>query len=303
MAKKLIFGILVLIFLWIPIGYAENINDIFTKSLDPDINYKATIEIYIEDQVQKMQFIHINDYHGYIFEIGNKRIFIVKKGDTIGKNINIQKGSFSFLGLNLPKKEELILKNYKIINKGVENIIGRQSYHISLIPIYDGNIKEEIWIDKETYIQLKTQIYDWNGKFIKGKKITDLVIYRTTPSILNEMKEILKKGSKKLTPWFTSYKEAELKLKVKLLKPEWIPKGYELVGIHLSNRFKDTIHIVYTNGIGYISLYEKKVPIWARRGKGPHKGPHPDWEKKGIRLLLVGDVTEDALYKMAKSIK
>ncbi len=304
MVKRIWIVLFVLLFLntGVSLGLAQDGKEIFLKSLDPEVDYTAYIKIYIEDKTFATEYTKIDGWEGYKFLINGKEIFIVKKGNKIGRNIDVPKGTFSFMGLNLPKKTELVLKNYKVELKGTEIVSKRTAYHIVLIPIYEGNLREEIWIDKESYIQLKSSIYDWNGKFLKGKEVISLTIYKETPPILKEMKEILSRNAKKLSPWYRSYEEAEKGLKTKLLKPSWLPKGYELVGIHASNRFKDTIHIVYTNGIGYISLYEKKVPIWARREKGPHRGPHPNWEKKGVRLLLIGDVDDDLLYEMAKSI-
>ncbi len=305
MVKKSIYLLLILIFLNIGIasGITGDGKEIFLKSLSPNINYKAHVKILIEDKAFTFDYIKIDGWEGYKFPMGEREVFIVKNGDKIGRNMDIPRGTFSFMGLNLPKKKELILKNYKIKLEGIEQVGNKEAYHILLSPVYEGNLKEELWIDKETYIQLKSSIYNWNGEFLKGKEIISFTVYKDNPPILNEMKKILKENAKKLTPWYDSYEEAEEKLGIKFLRPTWIPPGFKLVGIHASNRFKDTIHIVYTNGIGYISLYEKKVPIWARRKKGPHRGPHPNWERKGIRLLLIGDINEELLYKMANSIK
>ncbi len=302
MVKKLIY-IIIFILIFTINGYAQDAKDILVKSFYPEVSYKAITNIKTGNKSFSSAYVKVNGYEGYILEIDKNEIFVVKKGETIGININLPKGTLSSLGLSLPKKPDLILKNYNIEPKGEEIVIGRKTYHISLIPICKDTVEEEIWIDKETYIPLKIIIYDWNKRILKEKNITSLTIYEKTPPILKTMEEIIKKNSKRLSKWYKTFEEAERATKMRLLKPEYIPCGYELLGIHASNRFKNTIHILYSNGIGFISLYEKKVPIWARRGKGPHRGPHPNWEKNGIRLLLVGDIKEDVLYKMAKSIK
>ncbi len=303
MVKKLLFITLIFIFLISVNAYSEDAKEVFIKSLSPNVNFETVLSTKIQDKTFTSKFIKIDGYEGYKIHINDIEVFVVKNGDIIGVEPKLKRGSLSFLGLNLPKKPELTFKNYNISIRGEEKIIGREAYHIVLTPICEGNVKKEVWIDKKTYITLKSVIYDWTGKLIKEKEVTSLTIYDKHPPILDKMKKILKVNSKKLSRWFTSYNEAEKVLKIKLLKPTYIPCGYELIGIHVSNRFKNTIHIVYTNGIGYISLYEKKVPIWARKEKGPHKGPHPNWEKRGTRLLLIGDVKEDILYKMAESIK
>ncbi len=302
MVKKLIY-IIIFILAFTINGYAQDAKDILVKSFYPEANYKAITSIKIGNKSFSSIYVKVNGYEGYILKLDKNEIFVVKKGETIGININLPKGTLSFLGLNLPKKPALILKNYNIELKGEEKVIGRSTYHLNLIPICKDTVKEEIWIDKETYIPLKIIIYNWDKRILKEKDITSLTIYKETPPILKTMEEIIKKNSKRLSKWYKTFEEAEKAIKMRLLKPEYIPCGYELLGIHVSNRFKNTIHILYSNGIGFISLYEKRVPIWARRGKGPHKGPHPDWEKKGMRLLLVGDAKEDVLYKMAKSTK
>ncbi len=303
MVKKLLYISLIFVFLISINAYSEDAKEIFRKSLSPNVNFETVLNAKIQDETFTSKFIKIDDYEGYKIYINDIEVFVVKKGDTIGVEPKLKRGSLSFLGLNLPKKSELIFKNYNISIRGEEKVIGRDTYHIILTPICEGNVKKEIWVDKDTYITLKSVIYDWTGKPLKEKEVTSLTIYDKYPPILNKMKEILKTNAKKLSKWFTSYDEAERALKIKLLKPTYIPCGYKLIGVHASNRFKNTIHIVYTNGIGYISLYEKRVPIWARREKGPHKGPHPNWEKRGTRLLLIGDIKEDVLYKMAESIK
>lgn len=304
MVKKSLL-IFIFIFLFSLNGYPDEVNteEIFLKSLSPTINYEAVIRVSVKDKSFTSKFIKIDDYEGYVINIGKREVFVVKKDNTIGINTNLEKGSLSFLGLNLPKKHEIILRNYKLNLVGREKLMGREVYYIKLSPICEGNVWEEVWIDTKTYIPLKLTIYDWNDKPLKEKEVISFKIYENTPPILNKMKDILRKNSKKLSKWFNSYEEAENALRTKILKPTYIPCGYELIDIHLSNRFKNTIHIIYSNGIGYISLYVKKVPIWARRRKGLHKGRHLEWEQDGARLLLIGDIIDDELYKMAKSIK
>ncbi|MEA4884794.1 MAG: hypothetical protein VB144_14270 [Clostridia bacterium] len=59
--------------------------------------------------------------------------------------------------------------------------------------------------------------------------------------------------------------------------------------------------MAFYDGLGVISLYERAVPWWARRASAPQAGPAIEWERNGMRFVLVGDVDPKLLLKMAQS--
>ena len=66
-------------------------------------------------------------------------------------------------------------------------------------------------------------------------------------------------------------------------------------------RMAPVAQLVYSDGLGVITLYQRRVPWWARRTSAPRAGHAIEWERHGMRYLLVGDVDPQLLLKMAQS--
>ncbi len=60
--------------------------------------------------------------------------------------------------------------------------------------------------------------------------------------------------------------------------------------------------LVYYDGLGMISLYERSVPWWAASTLEPEAGNVIEWETCGIRYVLAGDIDPGLLLKMARSV-
>jgi len=101
--------------------------------------------------------------------------------------------------------------------------------------------------------------------------------------------------------------------------PAWVPEGYRLVALRpaqgildreepgpgrlrLMARMTSVAQLIYSDGLGAITFYQRPVPWWARRASAPRVGHAIEWERNGIRYVLVGDVDPQLLLKMARSL-
>jgi len=115
-----------------------------------------------------------------------------------------------------------------------------------------------------------------------------------------------------------------------LLLPTWVPPGYVLDGVFaLQDRQWKVAHIVYTDGISVISLFEHPVPKERPRERRPFRperegqhsqlgreaprmGPPPmvrmfpqQWVRRdigGLRVVLVGETSREWLERIVESL-
>jgi outer membrane lipoprotein-sorting protein len=196
-----------------------------------------------------------------------------------------------------PENVQLALKNYKIINAGKEKIVGRSAYVIKLMPKKPGNPSQTIWIDDTYYLVLKSELRNSSGIAVSTS------VFK---SITFEPKDITDAAF--MIPTDVKPPNNPVPdLGFKVVKPKYIPKGYSFVQtstVPIGKLY--AAHLMYTNGINTISIFERKRDP---KGGGDWKSGLGDVAKVvrfdygQITFTIIGDIDKRELQKIANSLK
>lgn len=214
---------------------------------------------------------------------------------------------------------ELLKRNYRPKVVGREKIAGREADILSLRPRESQGESKRLWIDGDTKVTLKTQTYDAAGDMVGESEFEDI---RFVDDIQDSVFiAVTGYGSEAVE---TSHPQRRSVLEVKLgfpiLEPEYLPPGYVFdrsflytcpcgCGMH-------SALLSYTDGANRVSIFETNVvhedaaasfcgsddPERRHRISGYGSGFMASAVKDGIVCVVVGNVTKEALAKVADSL-
>ena len=215
----------------------------------------------------------------------------------------------SSLNSSLAKKRRekslnLILANYTISQLPDEYIAGREVYVISLLPQYSGNPGLKRWIDKETFLPLKQERYNSEGKLTFSSQFTEIHFgKKISEEELNHIPESVKdKGF--LPPYQVVSDIEELKeiSRFPLSFPKYLPSGYSFQeGVLLNGGQR--VALIYTNGLETIVL--SQGPPINLKIQGDREMPFGTKFRtdKGKTFVLIANISEEELTKIMESIE
>lgn len=196
-----------------------------------------------------------------------------------------------------PRRISLALKNYRATYAGRGIVAGRPAYVVKLIPKKRGNPSETIWIDMQYYLPLKSELRNSSGVPISVSAFREIAFQpRDIRSSLFQVDTNVKPPNNPVP-----------ELGFKVVKPRYSPKGYMLAQVSMvpiGGLF--AAHLMYTNGINTISIFERK-----RGGKDAGKAPSGfgKWanvlrfERGNIVYTIISDIDKRELRKIADSLK
>jgi len=160
---------------------------------------------------------------------------------------------------NINNGVNMLLKNYNVeLSSQEENIIGRESYIITVKSKPDNKILRKLWIDKKTNIILQNKWFK-NGKIISISQFSKIDFPKKLPDNLfqffhDKNIKVIKHNTPKT---YFDIKELKKDVKFDILEPKNIPNNYTFKnGNILYYRNKQIVHLHYTDGLNLISLYE-----------------------------------------------
>ncbi len=232
----------------------------------------------------------------------------------------------------------LLLANYSLSASDGERVAGRPTYRIDITPKYPGRAEKGIWVDKDTGIVLKVtsdRPYDSDSLEVHFDSIAQSPEVWSLPTDYSPVESNLFPPSLESAMdgsesggWLGIVRSAELdriralaaKERFHLLSPQYLPRGFVLdevdeVRVPHGNRGK-AVHLLYSDGLSSISLFlEAPEPLWPDRirhfflGRPVGRKVHERGfaivmgDKNGTHYVLVSDIVEDDLAKMATSLE
>ena len=202
------------------------------------------------------------------------------------------------------KSLNLILANYTISQLPDEYIAGREVYVISLILQYSGSPGLKTWIDKETFLPLKQERYNSEGKLIFSSQFTEIHFGKElSREELNDITKSVKDRSF-LPPHQVISDLEELKeiSRFPLSFPKYLPSGYSFQeGVLLNGGQR--VALTYTNGLETIVLFQG--PPINLKIEGDREMPFGTKFRtdKGKTFVLIANISEQELTKIMESIE
>lgn len=230
----------------------------------------------------------------------------------------------------------LLADNYSLESQGVEDVCGHSCQVINIRPSRGrrGNPSAKVWIHKLHPLPLKVEHYAPDGSLRKRRVYESLEFKESLSEELFEfdkpsgIKLIDRSQGKRLPS--VNLVEVENRVGFHPLLPDWRPPGYQRVGVRV-RKFKgrSAVVLIYTDGLGMISIFEHPVqnkPRVAaggprgqkeRRRRSPRRqGPNIFGGKElvradlvpaslerrrieGLEVVFVSDISRSLLKKMA----
>jgi outer membrane lipoprotein-sorting protein len=222
---------------------------------------------------------------------------------------------------------EEVLNNSETSLLGSKIIAGRSTYVIEMIPKETGEHflpgKTIFWIDKETWMPLKNEMYDNEGKLVNTMEYKNIEINTGVPDSVFEFKipegAEVKTMEESMEEEKMTIEEAQANASFDILEPTYLPSGYEFDNVHMGDpKHNDTmIWLIYTNGEDFLDLDEdielevgrnllksaENVTINGQEGKLIEEGRALYWTIGDIGLILhSGSLSKDEMIKIAESV-
>ncbi len=212
---------------------------------------------------------------------------------------------------------ELLVANYEIVRKSDEIVVGRPSYRICLVPRYAGNPRLDIWIEKGTYLLLKKKRYNAEGALVVSSSFIPSAGRKGAhrESVYRSIRGILGEGRPLVIPIFQGLEEIEQIVRFALRVPRYLPSGYVFQGATLTDK-AGTVKMTYANGLGVVCFFQRprariemkdsrRVRFTGLQGRLREREDQKSlvWDKAGMTFILMGDLSEEELGKMAVSVK
>lgn len=223
---------------------------------------------------------------------------------------------------------------------GMEKIDGRNTFIMTLGPkeeessgsIFTGNIK--VWVDEETWMPLKYDIYDPDGNVIISAEVRNLQV---NTGISDEVFEFdIPEGAEVTTidmnefalPEDITLEEAQEKADFEILLPSYVPEGYEFDHASLFDNSEFTsgsqvlqrVTLMYKNDDSNLHIteifYESGFPgptefsgsesVDVNGSPGDFVEVYGNkmlrWDVDGIDLTITGSLDKDELLEIAGSM-
>lgn len=225
---------------------------------------------------------------------------------------------------------------------GVEEMDGRSAYVLEARPKTEENESElasrtKIWVDRETWMVLKSSIYNNKGNLVTEVEIRNLKINTGIPD--SEFKfeipegakvENLDLGEELKVPDNLSLEETRQQASFEILVPEYIPDGYMLNSTTISEegdkaaegQGSETVILSYQKGRENLEIIEtvyenkseentfmegaEKISINGKEGKYLNEFGDTkmlQWELGGVEINLIGSLEKAEMLKIAESFK
>ncbi len=214
----------------------------------------------------------------------------------------------------------LLTHNYTAVIGPDGHVAGRAVHTIGLVNRYTGQTTMRLWIDAQTNLMLRREIYATNGALVEQMHFDDVTFTDDLPdSTFNLPKgyPIISGPDRGLPSNQPSYVIAHCGFAART--PHRLPKGFKAVTADLSQE-KDvqTLHILYSDGLRTISLFENargaavdmagyhplSFSAGGVHGQSLNRGPTVllAWSEDGLHYTLVGVASLDELETIAASI-
>ncbi len=210
------------------------------------------------------------------------------------------------------KSLHLIFVNYTISQSPDEDIAGRKVYVISLVLQHSGNPGLKMWIDKETFLLLKQERYNSEGKLTFSSQFTEIHFGKkiSEEELSDIPKSVKDKGFRPPYRVITDIEELKELSRFSLSFPGYLPSGYSFQEGVLFNGGQK-VDLIYANGLKIIVLSQGpmnvktedsgQVPFGEALSKIGAKTEF--WRGEGKTFVLIADASEEELNKIKESIE
>ena len=217
-----------------------------------------------------------------------------------------------------PKEIKLIAQNYNLEkSESTEKIANYETDILTITPKFAGRTTHRIFFARENGVPLRVEALDAEG-VLRSMSVYTRISF--DPETVERKWKVFQKDIKPKPErsYLISLAGGEKILKTQPIQPEYLPPGFQLQDVHGLKDRKNTIHLIYTDGLLGFSIFEtteKHARHSSRQRRKPdmidgipvHKhqrGPtHAfSWSSGDIHFFLFGAMPATEMEKVVESI-
>ncbi|MBI4668690.1 MAG: hypothetical protein HY747_05825 [Elusimicrobia bacterium] len=223
-------------------------------------------------------------------------------------------------GLDNAKLLDLTKRSYRIVSKGSDDVMGKNTAIIELDPKHPGSPKRTVWVDPASGAVFKIKQTNSDGSLATEVHFTDIEIPADLSDSLFEPPQA-KEGQVLMEEPRPAVANAQ-GLPEAFCDVPWLaelPNGFELAKTALMPLGdEEALHFQYNDGLSSLSFFVSPKLIQA--GPGSHQivltqyedpgfitstsaGSVLEWEQADKHFLLIGDLSQPALREIMKFIR
>lgn len=181
-------------------------------------------------------------------------------------------------------------RNFNVTNEGATTIGGRKAWIVTIKSQKGAPRTRKFWIDQQTYLRLRTELYDTKGQRTETMQLGSLNVSAVPASLfqwktprgakVNSAGELYSRleRAKRQAPW--------------MRVPNWVPAGYVFESAVI-NKSKNEVWLRYSSGTNRFSIFEQRTNDTSIARPRTVSGSL-FWRNKGMRFLIAGLTEADA---------
>ncbi len=213
---------------------------------------------------------------------------------------------------DLGYNSDLLRNNYKLELLGKRFINGRETIGFEFTPRFSDRPLRKIWLDSEHGVILRLEVYREGEGLISISFYADI----SFPSDISDaqFKLLVPDTTKIKTIGYTEYSdlnEVQKAINMKIGTPDYLPPGFELVGIGVRTCSDTLLDIVlkYTDGLSDISLFQRSSDFSKPSRSNKSEMNYEDgllrvlyWKADGMDYSLVSELPWEEMLRIAESV-
>ncbi len=234
---------------------------------------------------------------------------VIRNGDTVtciypeDQAVMVAKTKPRSYVVQLKESAESHAKNYAFALAGDDRVAGRDTWVVSIRPMDVYRYGYQMWIDKESFLPLKTELRSRSGTAIEEVMFTEIKVLSGIPE------EQLQPGI--AGQGFTWFHAAAAEERGPAIggkwRVTWMPEGFRI-----SHHERQSLvasgdpvdHLVYTDGVASVSVFVERLhdatpQVGARRIGGISAFGKLE---QGHQITAVGEVPPATVQRMANSV-
>ncbi len=194
------------------------------------------------------------------------------------------------------KDRELLLRNYRVQERGLETVAGRPGVALEIRPVHPGRPRIRLVVDEETGLLLDYLKFDYRGEPVFHSRFTALRLWKAAPGRAEEPRG----------PGAPSRggKERRAGAPFRVLRPGFLPAGFERKGEWIRGKL---VRQVLSDGLTWIEIVERRaasgsegnVVRQCRRGSRVYLRV----VLEGVEIRLVGRIDPAELLAILESME
>ncbi len=269
------------------------------------------------NNIDVMRILHKSDSNGErekIISLTGPAREIIRNNQTVTcifpdtQEVMIEQSRAQSFAANLPEQIETIADFYQYSTTGSERIAGRDTWVVSVAPRDDFRYGYQLWIDKDTYLLLKSELRDESGTPLEVIMFTQL---QMRESLADELFAPSITGEEYTRYEYTEQDEDQVDISgnnTGQWQVTWLPAGFRLSNYHkkstsVAGDFLE--HMIYSDGVSMVSIFIEKLAAGATANIGPHKlgGVNVYARSSGnYQITAVGEVPQTTVMRIVDSV-